>query len=145
MKCFEYSERLDAETPSRAFGSSRTNSYRRSMDRRILERQHNVCERYGAEHVECPADMKLGILLSERSGGYPIHGLRHPTTGNTTGWFIWSGEFSKDPEFFVPLHVSHVKDWNPVIEPYLGLAPGWRFLITLSYEDVWYDVALLDI
>ena len=27
--------------------------------------------------------------------------------------------------------------------PYLGLAPGWRFLIAPGYEDVWYDEKLL--
>jgi hypothetical protein len=26
---------------------------------------------------------------------------------------------------------------------YLGLAPGWRFLIAPGYEDVWFDEILL--
>jgi len=36
-------------------------------------------------------------------------------------------EFSHDPDFFMPLHVAHINDWNPNIKKYLGLAPGWRF------------------
>ncbi|WP_459213513.1 immunity protein Imm33 domain-containing protein [Paraburkholderia caribensis] len=27
--------------------------------------------------------------------------------------------------------------------PYLGLPPGWRFLIAEGYEDVWEDAKLL--
>ena len=28
------------------------------------------------------------------------------------------------------------------IKKYLGLAPGWRFLIAGDYEDVWFDERL---
>jgi len=28
---------------------------------------------------------------------------------------------------------------------YLGLAPGWRFLVAPNYEDVWEDYDLLKI
>lgn len=64
----------------------------------------------------------------------------------TTGWYIWAGEeFSTDPDFFVPLHVKHLNEWCPVVLKYLSLAPGWRFLVTNDYEDVWQDKSLLDI
>src|SRR5262249_4805049 len=33
------------------------------------------------------------------------------------------------PNFFVPLHVSHLAEWCPAALKFLGLAPGWRFLI----------------
>ncbi|MFI5125048.1 MAG: hypothetical protein ACHQDF_06975 [Chitinophagales bacterium] len=65
---------------------------------------------------------------------------------STTGWYLWSGEeFSEDPNFFVPLHVEHLKEWCPEIIKYLRLAPGWRFLIAPNYEDVWEDLTLLEI
>ncbi len=58
---------------------------------------------------------------------------------------IWSGEkFWEDPNFFVPLHVKHIEDWVPNISKYLGLAPGWRFLVAGDDEDVWYDHNILD-
>jgi hypothetical protein len=28
---------------------------------------------------------------------------------------------------------------------YLGLAPGWRFLVAPGYKDVWFDAKLLNI
>lgn len=52
---------------------------------------------------------------------------------------------SKAPDFFVPLHIGHLKDWYPSVLKYLGLPPGWRFLIAPGYEDVWFDAGLLEI
>lgn len=76
----------------------------------------------------------------------PINGLRHPPEGDTTGWYIWAGEeLSTATDFFVPLHVVHLDEWCPGAIPYLGLPPGWRFLIADGYEDVWFDPSLLDI
>jgi hypothetical protein len=52
-------------------------------------------------------------------------------TTDTSGWYIWAGEGgpSDDPDFFVPLHVEHLAEWCPHITKYLGLPPGWRFLV----------------
>jgi hypothetical protein len=90
--------------------------------------------------------LKVGISKNVRDGIWPINGLRHPLEGDTTGWYIWAGEqFSTDPDFFVPLHVEHLKEWCPLVLKYLGLAPGWRFLVANGYEDVWQDITLLDV
>lgn len=78
-------------------------------------------------------------------GLQPINGLRHLPEGDTTGWYIWAGEkMESDDDFFKPLHVEHLLDWCPDIKKYLGLPPGWRFLVAGDYEDVWYDESLLD-
>ena len=95
--------------------------------------------------MESPFDMKIGISENALAGAYPLNGLRHPPEGDTTGWYIWSGEFSLDPNFFVPMHTSHLFELRPEIIPYLGLGPGWRFLIAPKYEDVWEDLSLLQI
>lgn len=75
-----------------------------------------------------------------------MNGLRHPPQGDTVGWYIWAGEeLSQEPDFFQPRHVEHLNEWCPAVISYLGLAPGWRFLLANDYEDVWYDESLLDI
>lgn len=107
--------------------------------------QKETCDRLGVRFVESPKDLKLGISLSVKDGDFPIHGLRHPLEGDTCGWYIWTGEYSEDVDFFKPLHVRHINKWNPIIEKYLGLPPGYRFLITPDYEDVWQDLDLLNI
>ena len=112
----------------------------------ILEMQKGLCEKYGSPWVESPDDSKVGVARNVRRGLLPINGLRHPIEKDTTGWYIWAGEeLSSDPDFFVPLHVRHLEEWCPAVLKYIGLAPGWRFLISGDYEDIWYDASLLNV
>lgn len=112
----------------------------------IENSQKEICKKYGAAYQPSLPDMKLGIALNIREGVAPINGLRHPPQGDTTGWYIWAGEeLSSDPDFFKPLHVEHLSEWCPQVQKYLGLPPGWRFLIAGGYEDVWYDELLLEV
>lgn len=106
--------------------------------------QQRICAKYGAPPFEAPEDLKAGVSSNVRSHIVPVHGLRHPPEAGTTGWYIWAGDvLSADPNFFLPLHVAHLKEWRPEVVKFLALPPGWRFLIDGDYEDVWYDPSLL--
>jgi hypothetical protein len=99
----------------------------------------------GAEFLPSPPGLKAGVAIPS-IGSFPINGLRHPPASDTTGWFIWGGEqLSGESEFFQPLHVGHLLELLPGVSAYLGLAPGWRFLLADDHEDVWFDSALLGI
>lgn len=120
------------------------------LTRQILDRwrqdQEAMCERFQVEWVESPRKPKVGVARNVRSGLAPLNGLRHPPQADTTGWYLWAGEeLPEDPEFFVSLHVEHLVEWCPAAIPYLGLPPGWRFLVAPGYEDVWFDESLLDV
>jgi hypothetical protein len=96
--------------------------------------------------MPAPADRTAGVAENVKTGLKPINGLRHPPEGDTTGWFIWAGtELSSADDFFLPNHVEHLEEWAPQAIKYLGLPPGWRFLVTDDYEDVWFDAKLLEI
>jgi len=111
-----------------------------------IEAQKQTCERYGAAFLAAPANFKVGISRNVRDGVLPLNGLRHPPSGESSGWYIWAGEsMGSEDDFFVPLHIEHLKDWCPQVIRFLGLAPGWRFLIADDYEDVWEDPSLLDL
>jgi len=113
---------------------------------RAESQQRQICLKHGVFHHPAPPDLKVGISVNVKDGIPPLNGLRHPPSGDTTGWYIWAGEeYSSDPDFFLPLHVSHLTEWCPAATPYLGLPPGWRFLIAEDQEDVWYDESLLDV
>ncbi|MFY0594299.1 immunity protein Imm33 domain-containing protein [Roseivirga sp.] len=114
------------------------------MENIILE-QKRICRRYGVEFMASPDNMKVGIALNVKEGEIPINAMRDPQEADTTGWYIWSGDLSDDPDFFKPLDIVHLREWCPWIEKYLGLASGMRFLVTPDYEDVWQDLTLLDI
>jgi hypothetical protein len=108
--------------------------------------QEATCRKYGTAHVPAPFDLKVGISRNVREGALPINGLRHPPTADTTGWYLWGGgEPSGEPDFFVPLHVAHLGEWCPEVLRFLGLPPGFRFLLAGDHEDVWEDRALLDV
>ena len=107
--------------------------------------QKLICDKFKAEFFPAGENEKFGIAL-ETIGLLPINALRHPPENGTCGWYIWCGEFmSEDPEFFKPMHVSHVNEYLPEIESYLALPPGFRILIAGSYEDVWFDSKLLKV
>ncbi|WP_018883048.1 immunity protein Imm33 domain-containing protein [Paenibacillus massiliensis] len=106
--------------------------------------QLSICRKYGAEYMESEAHLKVGIAWNVKEGLEPIHGLRLLPEGDTTGWYIWADEYSDADDFFAPLHVVHIDEWDPKIRKYLGLAPGWRFVIAEDYEDVWFDEQLLN-
>ncbi len=110
----------------------------------LTEEQHAVCDRFNTQFTECDMHLKVSVSLNVKSGVRPLNGLRIDSDPGTTGWFIWGGEtFSEDPDFFVPLHGAHLKQWAPLVLPYLALPAGWRFLIAEGYEDVWQDAGLL--
>jgi len=109
-----------------------------------VDEQRRVCEQYKATFVPAPSNLKVGIARDVRDGILPIHGLRTAPDPGTTGWFIWAGgEMSQAEDFFAPLHVEHLSEWCPAVLKFLGLPPGWRFLIADGFEDVWYDAKLL--
>ncbi len=111
-----------------------------------LGTQKDVCRRFGATFLQCDESLKVGIGKTFDPLQFPINGLRHTPSADTTGWYIWSGQkYSEEPDFFVPLHAKHLHDRYPEIIRYLGLGPGWRFLIAPGHEDVWFDANLLNV
>src|SRR3954468_16587319 len=109
------------------------------------EREHKTtCFFHGADYMPCDPESKMGVALPTLSK-VPTNGLRHPKEHGTNGWYIWGGEYSSDPEFFQPLCAKHLETYFPEVIPYLGLAPGWRFLIAPKKVDVWFDPELLNV
>ena len=109
-----------------------------------LAEQKRVCEKWGADFLVVQPTQKLGLAKDVVSGTLPINGLRHPPADGTSGWYIWAGgEPGENDDFFSPLHMSHIREYYPTIEKYLGLAPCWRFLVAPDHEDVWFDPTLL--
>jgi hypothetical protein len=116
---------------------------------KLVYEQKSICKKYNAPFEDTKLDIKIGVSenIIKKQAIEPINGLRHPSEGNSSGWYIWSGEYSEEKDFFKPLHAKHLFEYCPNILKYLGLAPGWRFLVAErgSYEDVWEDKNLLKI
>lgn len=111
----------------------------------IEEAQREICKRHGAAFERSSPEAMSGMATATR-GELPVNGLRHPSTGKTTGWFLWFGEeLSEDADFFKPVCTRHIYEEQPEIAPLLGLPPGYRFLRAGGYLDVWIDATLLDV
>jgi hypothetical protein len=93
-----------------------------------------------------PINKNLNVGVSANLDKDPINGLRYPSQKGTTGWFIWSGEYSEADDFFQPICAEHLLQKRPDIIKYLGLDIGFRFLADRNgYEDIWFDEKLKNI
>jgi hypothetical protein len=111
----------------------------------LVEVQRAVCQEYGAEYLATSEQLKVGLSSSVVEGQRPLHGVRHMPEGDTSGWYIWAGDYSTAEDFFQPVHVAHLEKWQPILNRYLCLAAGWRFLLVPEegYTDVWFDPSVL--
>lgn len=110
----------------------------------IVNQQRELCKNMGVNYVASMPDMKIGISKNIKSGSMPINGLRHNPEKGTSGWYIWAGDYSNNPDFFEPMHIEHLTEYFPLVLRYLGLPPGWRFQVDNDgYDDIWEDKSLL--
>ena len=110
----------------------------------LRDDQLAICQRYGAIFEAAADDMIVGVSRNLGSGTRPLHGLRHSSENGACGWYLWAGEWSEADDFFEPVCVGHLAEICPDVLQYLGLAPGWRFLLASDCVDAWYDVNLLN-
>ena len=112
----------------------------------LVATQAQICARYAVSPHPVTPDSIVGISASLAAGAMPANGLRHPSEQGQSGWYLWGGEHLSDaPDFFQPVHASHLVGQRPDVIAYLGLPAGWRFLLAPGYEDIWYDATLLNI
>ena len=101
--------------------------------------QREICDRVGSSYVRSDENLNVGLALSTLDQN-PIYGVRLSPAAGTTGWFIWAGPHSEDPHFYQSVHSVHLKELCPLVVKYLGLAPGYKFIIDrVGYEDVWFE------
>ena len=107
--------------------------------------QRSFCAGRRMSYVASPPQRMCGLALRTLRQ-LPINGLRHPAAEGTTGWYVWCGErWSTEPDFFSPVHTTHLYEHFPELKPLLGLPPGSRFLVAGDYVDVWSDPDLLEV
>ncbi len=109
-----------------------------------IEKQKEICGKYGSNWK--PINKTLNIGISENLDLGTLNGLRHRTKKGEVCWFIWSGEYSEDDNFFQTICAEHLMQRKPKLIDYLGLDVGFRFIISENgYEAVWFDEKLLKI
>jgi hypothetical protein len=105
--------------------------------------QAATCDEHAVLPLVPGERQKLGIALHTLHLE-PLNGLRHREAALTSGWYIWGGpELDQSPDFFDPLHHSHLLERCPQVARFLALPPGWRFLVAPGQVDIWFDASLL--
>jgi hypothetical protein len=126
-----------------ASGSVRRMRWRRG-DADVRRAQSALCARVGVAPVFVQGVDKLGASRSLlQADAWPVRGLRHPPEAGTCGWYLYAYEYSTADDFFLPQHARHVFDARPELTGYLGLPPGWGFVLAPGYEDVFQDDRIL--
>jgi hypothetical protein len=111
----------------------------------LEEQQRSYCKQLKAQCVIPDPNSRVGFAI-ETQGRLPINGLRHPPEGNMNGWYLWGGEeLPSGDDAFSPVHPHHLIQLRPEVIKFLGLAPGYRFLVAGDTVDVWFDPSLLDV
>ena len=106
-----------------------------------IDKQKEICATHNSQWK--PINGKLRVGVSTNLDKDPINGLRHPRDERTTGWFIWTGDYSEADDFFQPMCAEHLLQIRPDIIKYLGLDIGFRILTDKKgYEDIWVDEKL---
>lgn len=102
------------------------------------EQQQRICEKYGLP-VQPPESMVAVATNSLEQS--PIYGTRIALPENgSISWFIHYGDHSDAPDFYQPLHASHLQELLPQVLAYLALPSGAKFILDRAgYEDVWMD------
>jgi len=104
----------------------------------------DICKKFGAAPFPVDLSQKIGISDSVKEAVFPVNGLRHLPSGDTSGWYIWADEeIGTNEDYFKPLHLKHLHECRPDLIRFMSLPPGWRFLVAPDYEDAWFDPSLL--
>ena len=109
-----------------------------------IDSQKKICRTNNS--IWKPINKMLKVGVSADLDKDPINGLRHPSEPGTSGWFIWTGEYSEAADFFQPICAEHLLQRRPDIIKFLGLDVGFRFLSHRNnYVDIWFDEDLKNI
>lgn len=112
------------------------------MTRLLLEAQLETCKRFSAIHFPFKDDDTVYFATATR-GLLPVNGERINSENGESGWYIWCGVERKDDEsFFEKISLYELSDRAPLVQAFLGLPPGYRFLIAGGHQKAWYDTDL---
>jgi len=111
----------------------------RQMNQDPAQLQRDICAKYATWFEPCLGSDRAGLATSTLKLT-PSYGVRMANSDGSSSWYIWNGPRSESPDFFQPVHAAHLAAYIPSVIKYLGLPPGFRFIIDeAGYEDVWFE------
>lgn len=109
-----------------------------SLAARYWREQHAVCARYEAA-FEPPLGDRMVVVSAGVLEGDPVQGVRYPSPGHMSGWWISTDRYDGDVKSLRTVHLYHLTAARPELARYLALPDGFRFSTEGAAEDVWFD------
>ena len=114
------------------------------------EQQRLLCRQEGCIYHPSESDSILGLAIAT-IGKLPVTGLRRMPLVDANGWHVWCGDHPLAYDDFLRLpqnFFSHITPREliahcPEAVKFLGLPPGYRFLVAGDHIDIWYDGDIL--
>jgi hypothetical protein len=98
--------------------------------------QHQICQKVGASFS--PPQLDQMVVISDGVyEGDEAEGVRYPSPGHMSGWWLTTDRFNGDTSTLKTVHVHHVSALRPDLVKFFALPFGYRFFSPQS--DVWFD------
>ncbi len=105
----------------------------------IQQTQQECCEHYSSNYT--PTELEQLVVISDGiyEGAVPVEGVRYPSPSHMTGWWLTTDNYNGDVDTLQSVHFRHIVEKRPELAIYMGLKPGYRFLLGGKDEHVWFD------
>lgn len=92
----------------------------------LWKNQQIICEQ---NKVLCirPTSTQLVVVSDGVLEGDPVEGVRYPSPGHMSGWWITTDRYNDDPKTLKSIHLMHVLRVRPELAEILALPFGFRF------------------
>ena len=108
----------------------------------IVDEQRRVCEQYKATFVPRLPVLKVGIC-ARREGRNSADSWIEDGSRPWHDGLVHLAQATSQAERVFHRCTLNTCQSGVLRRQFLGLPPGWRFLIADGFEDVWYDAKLL--
>ncbi len=100
--------------------------------------QKDCCEHYRADYFPVSSE-QLVVISDGVYEGMPVEGVRYPSPGHMSGWWLTTEEYNGDVNSLKTVHFYHIQEKRPDLAVYMALPFGYRFQIGGPEERVWFD------
>ncbi|NOU68792.1 hypothetical protein GC096_32740 [Paenibacillus sp. LMG 31461] len=82
---------------------------------------------------------KIAISQGVYEGGYAVNAVRYPSEEYMTSWYLTTDLYDGNVQSLMVVHYYHVAFNRPDLLKYLALPFGFRFYVSATEIEVWYD------
>ncbi|WP_374018011.1 hypothetical protein ABU162_28710 [Paenibacillus thiaminolyticus] len=110
---------------------------------KVIKEQVELCNKFDVS-PDFPQFSQNIVISKGVYDGLGINAVRYSSPEHMTGWWLTTDLYDDNVDSLMNVHYFHVAFNRPDILKYLALPYGFRFYITDSEEDIWFDEDALD-